>query len=163
MSGSHSQTQIAATPEKVFAVLSDPRTYPEWLVGAEVIRRVDAAWPVPGSQFHHRIGFGPLTVAGSTTVREIDPPRVLSLGAGMGPLGEASVRFVLTATEGGTTVEVEEEPRNGVMRAAWRVLGPAVTLALWGRNDASLSQLRDYMQARNSGSGSGSGSGSSSG
>ena len=69
-------TRYAAAPiERVFAVVSDPTTYPDWLVGAREIRSVDDDWPQPGSLFHHRVGLvGPLTVADSPEVLEVDAP-----------------------------------------------------------------------------------------
>jgi len=146
MAGSHNQIDIAAAPDVVFDVLADPRTYPEWLVGAQVITSVDDEWPERGAQFHHRIGLGPLRVAGSTTVRNVDPPDTLELAAGMGPFGEVAVRFVVTASPDGSTVEVEEVPRQGLARGAWRVMSTVTNLALWGRNAASLSQLKDVVE-----------------
>lgn len=132
---------IEAPPQRVFDVLVDPRTYPEWLVGAQHIRAVDDAWPAPGAQFHHRIGVGPLTVPGSTSVRRSDAPHELVLAAGMGPFGEASVRFVLEQVGDGTEVTVEEEPVRGPARLLWRGARSLVSAALWGRNAMSLSAL----------------------
>jgi len=45
------ETTIAAPPERVFAALTDPATYPHWLRGCKDIRGVDATWPAPGSAF----------------------------------------------------------------------------------------------------------------
>jgi uncharacterized protein YndB with AHSA1/START domain len=146
MAGSHNQIEIDAPPRTVFDVLADPRTYPEWLVGAQVITSVDDSWPACGAQFHHRVGLGPVRVAGSTTVRALESPQMLELGAGMGPFGEASVRFVVTATSTGSSVEIEELPRKGIARGAWRVMSPVTNLALWGRNAASLAQLKDVVE-----------------
>lgn len=147
MQGSTNQIDIEAPLERVAAVLRDPRTYPEWLVGAQAIRSIDDGWPAVGSKFHHRIGVGPLAVPGSTTVRR-DEPRELVLGAGMGPFGEAKVVFTLEPTAQGVHVTVEEEPRAGAARLAWKVLRPVVTLGLWGRNEVSLESLRDVVLDR---------------
>lgn len=147
MAGSHNEIEIGATPDVVFAVLADPRTYPDWLVGAQVIRSVDGSWPEPGSQFHHRVGFGPAAIPGSTTLTVHQPSETLTLAAGMGPFGEVSVRFVLTPTSSGTAVEVDELPSKGIARGAWRVMSPVTNLALWGRNAVSLALLRDVVEA----------------
>ena len=56
---------VPAPPEAVFAVLSDPETYPEWLAGAQHIRQVDGDFPAPGSQFDHEVG--PTTAPPSRT------------------------------------------------------------------------------------------------
>lgn len=146
MAGSHNQIEIDAPPDLVFQVLADPRTYPDWLVGAQVIRSVDDSWPLPGSQFHHRVGIGPLAFPGSTTLIDLEAPESVTLAAGMGPLGELRVRFVLTRTHRGTSVEVEELPSRGLARGVWRIVAAPTTLALWGRNAASLSLLRDVVE-----------------
>jgi uncharacterized protein YndB with AHSA1/START domain len=142
--------EIPATPEEVFAVLADPATYPDWLVGARRIRAIDEDWPAVGSSFQHTIGWGPARLQGSTSVRRCTPPTELVLGAGMGPLGEATVRFELTASSGGTVVELHELPARGPARWAGRVLGPVVRLGLWGRNAASLGALSNVVARRNS-------------
>lgn len=133
---------IESDRERVFAVLLDPRTYPDWLVGAQSIRSVDARWPATGAKFHHRIGVGPLAVPGSTSVRRVEHGELLELGAGMGVLGEAVVTFRLRATSEGTEVTVQEEPDHGPVRVAWSIASPVMRFGLWGRNAVSLSSLR---------------------
>ena len=54
------QRDIDAPPERVFAVLADPRCYPEWVVGSKEIRAADPGFPAPGTRFHHTVGVGPL-------------------------------------------------------------------------------------------------------
>ena len=147
MQGSANAIEIAASVEDVAQVLRDPSTYPDWLVGAQTIRSVDENWPAVGSKFHHRIGVGRLTIPGSTSVLN-DGPTQLALGAGMGPFGEATVRFTLEADHGATRLTLEEEPRRGPARCAWALLRPLVNIALWGRNQASLASLRDVVQER---------------
>ena len=141
LDGSQNDVDIEASPERVFEVLLDPTTYPRWFVGAQSIRAVDPDWPAVGSKFHHRIGVGPLTIRGSTSVLRNDRPSELMLGAGLGPLGEATVRFTVEPHGGRSRVTVEEEPRNGLLRVAWGVLRPVIHLGLWGRNAVSLSSL----------------------
>ena len=68
------------------------------------------------------------------------------LSAGMGPFGEAEVRFELEAAPGGTLVRFEELPARGAARLVWRFAKPAVTLALWGRNAASMSALAEVVR-----------------
>jgi uncharacterized protein YndB with AHSA1/START domain len=147
-SSSTTSELIEASPEQVFAVLVDPTTYPHWLVGARRIRGVDRHWPEVGSSFRHSIGFGPARVAGSTSVRRCREPEELVLAAGMGPLGEASVRFELEPAPEGTLVRLEEEPARGPVRGAWRLARPLVQLGLWGRNAASLEALARVVQSQ---------------
>lgn len=130
--------------DEVFDLLCDAAHYPEWLVGAQHIRSVDTNWPRPGASFLHRIGLGPLTVPGSTTVRAAERPHRLTLAAGMGPLGEATVDFELTSDgDGRTFVTMEEKPARGPMRLGWKVATPALRMLLWGRNEASMRTFAD--------------------
>ena len=138
---STSSVVIEAPPDRVFDVLVDPVTYPDWLVGAQRIKAVDDNWPTVGSRFRHRIGFGPVGVSGSTSVRRCDRPHELCLAAGMGPFGEAAVRFVLAGAPGGTEVLLQEEPAKGLARVSWRLWRSGVSAALWGRNVVSLAAL----------------------
>jgi uncharacterized protein YndB with AHSA1/START domain len=139
---------IEADPEQVFSVLVDPATYPQWLVGAQTIRGVDADWPRIGSSFQHTIGWGPARVPGSTSVRRCRSPEELILSAGMGPLGEASVRFELERSADGTIVRLEELPVKGAVRAMWHLARPIVVAGLWGRNAASLGALAEIVCGR---------------
>jgi uncharacterized protein YndB with AHSA1/START domain len=135
-------SHIDARPGDVFDALVEPRTYPSWLIGAQDIRSVDDAWPAPGSRFHHRVGVGgPLTVADSTEVLEIDPPTLLRLRVRARPLGRGEVTFRLHGLEGGQTcVELEEHPVGAL---AWaRVLLDVPTAV---RNRRSLQALGDHL------------------
>jgi uncharacterized protein YndB with AHSA1/START domain len=145
---SHNALPINASPEAVFDVLTDPTTYPEWLVGAQRIDHVQDDWPAPGSKFFHRIGAGPAVVLGSTTVRSLEAPHRLDLAAGMGPLGEAAVWFRIEPTDDGCIVSIEEVPRRGLARAAWRIGTPLVIASLWGRNALSLQSLAELVESR---------------
>ena len=102
------EDQFAVTPERVFAVLSDPESYADWVVGSHSIRDADPDWPAVGTRFHHRVGAGPLTVNDHTEVLEADPPRRLVLRARARPLGTAKVELVLEPRDGGTHVTMTE-------------------------------------------------------
>jgi uncharacterized protein YndB with AHSA1/START domain len=140
--------------ERVFDALVDPEGYPSWLVGAQAIRSVDADWPAPGSTFRHVIGVPPLLVPGSSTVRVLTPPTELVLGAGMGFLGEATVRFRLSEdAAGGTVVRVDERFVAGPVGWSWRLARPLLRPLVWGRNAVSLESLRDRLHADPDGAG----------
>ena len=141
MSSSTNSVVLELSSDAAFRLVCDPTLYPRWLVGAQEIRRIDADWPAAGSKFAHRIGIGPLAIPGSTTVRQLDAPRVLELAAGMGVLGESKVRFELVPTKDGTEVRIVETPRKGLAALASKLLTPLVRGALWGRNQASLEEL----------------------
>ena len=141
MSSSRNSQRIQAPVARVFEQLLDATSYPEWLVGAQAITHVDEHWPSVGASFHHRIGAGPLRVPGSTTIAELVPDRTLVLRAGMGPLGEAEVRFALEPDGAETVIEMEERPTHGVVKLTDRMTGPVVPMMLWGRNHVSMDQF----------------------
>ena len=145
---STNSTVIELPIDEVFALVTDVSSYPEWLVGAQEIRHVDADWPAVGTSFVHRIGFGPVRVPGSTTVREVERPSCFVLSAGMGPLGEATVRFELRTVGAGTEVTVLEQPAAGLARLGWKLVRPLVFSLLWGRNELSLSKLSHLAEHR---------------
>jgi uncharacterized protein YndB with AHSA1/START domain len=132
---------LSASPADVYAALIDPRTYPEWLVGAKEIRAVDESWPEIGSRFYHRVGlFGPLTIADSTESLGTEPERRLSLEARARPAGRARVDFDLAESGAGTVVTMHEHPL-GLLAPAGPLLDPVTAL----RNQKSLRQLERYL------------------
>ena len=129
----------------LFAHLADPLTYPNWLVGAQRIRSVDDDWPRPGSQFHHRVGVGPLTLDDDTTVVSVSTPDELVLRASLGPLGTALIRFTLEGSTP-TTVYFDEAPDSGLLKLIGRTIGRwALKPTAWGRNEASLRRLSELL------------------
>ena len=108
---------IPATPDEVFAVLADARTYQHWVVGCDDIRAVEGEWPAVGSRFFHTVGVGPLKTKDNTKVLEVDAPRRLVLEARARPAGIAKVIFELRPVGGGTEVEIDEYPIRGVAKS----------------------------------------------
>src|SRR5215207_5710419 len=106
-------SQVAASPDRVFAVLADGWTYEHWVVGCKRIRDVDASWPAPGATFHHSVGLGPITVRDTTTVIESEGGRRIVLRARARPAGVARVEIDLAERDGGTEVTVRERPVSG--------------------------------------------------
>ncbi|WP_181779730.1 SRPBCC family protein [Pseudonocardia pini] len=51
--------RIPASPERVFAVLSDGWSYPLWVVGVTHMRAVDQGYPAVGTRLHHSVGTWP--------------------------------------------------------------------------------------------------------
>jgi uncharacterized protein YndB with AHSA1/START domain len=125
-------------PERVFAVLSDPATYPRWVVGSDAIRAIDADWPAPGSRFHHRVGIGPLKIDDDTEVLEIAPPRRLVLHARARPLITARVVFELAEDDGGTRVTMIETPGDPISHL---VHNPLTDPLVAKRNQETLRRL----------------------
>ncbi|MCC6434263.1 MAG: SRPBCC family protein [Acidimicrobiales bacterium] len=135
--------EFAAPVETVFAVLTDPTTYPSWLIGAADIRSIDRSWPAPGSRFHHRVGVGPFTLADSTEVLEIEPDRMLRLAVRARPLIAAVATFRLIGEPGRSVVTLEEEPSHRIIGNLVRpVLDPLTHL----RNQRSLRHLVELVE-----------------
>jgi uncharacterized protein YndB with AHSA1/START domain len=131
---------IAASPERVFAVLSDPDSYGYWVVGSDTIRDADAAWPALGTRFHHRVGFGPLKINDHTEVLAVDAPHRLQLKAKARPLGTARVTLTLERRGGGTLVTMVEDAGDPLTRL---VFNPLTHLLVRGRNAESLRRLEE--------------------
>ena len=130
--------------EVVFAALTTPETYPQWLLGCQDIRAVDDGWPAARTRFHHRVGLiGPLTVADSTKVLEVDEPGRLVLEVRARPFGRGQVTFTLQVTsDGGTLLTIDEVP-IGLLAPLRPVLDP-VTVR---RNEKSLGDLAAFLDA----------------
>ncbi len=133
------EDQFAVPPERVFAVLSDPESYADWVVGSHSIRDADPDWPAVGARFHHRVGVGWLTVNDHTEVLEAAPPRRIVLRARALPLGTATVEIVLAPRAGGTHVTMTEVAGDPLSKLALnRLTDPLVH----HRNRESLRRLR---------------------
>ena len=141
---------IPATPEDVFAVLADARTYEHWVVGCDDIRAVEGDWPAVGSRFFHTVGVGPIKTSDNTKVLEVDPPRRLVLEARARPAGVAKVIFDLRPVEGGTATEVEidEYPIKGIAKV---IDNPIQEGLIKARNVETLRRLeKQVLQRRGS-------------
>jgi uncharacterized protein YndB with AHSA1/START domain len=136
---------IPASPERVFAVLSDPDAYGHWVVGSDVVRDADETWPEVGSRFHHRVGVGPLKVNDHTEVVAMEPARRLKLHAKARPLGTAKVELDLERRGGGTLVTMVEDPGDPLTRL---LFNPLTHFLVRRRNDESLRRLEALATAR---------------
>jgi NAD(P)-dependent dehydrogenase (short-subunit alcohol dehydrogenase family)/uncharacterized protein YndB with AHSA1/START domain len=138
------RVHIHATPEEVFAILSDPECYPRWVVGADKIRDYDEEFPEVGSRFHHKVGPGPVNIRDHTEVTELDPPRRLVLKAKARPLGTATIALDLEESEEGTEVLMEETPGDRLTSVF--VGNPVADTALRVRNAEALSRLKRLVE-----------------
>jgi uncharacterized protein YndB with AHSA1/START domain len=136
---------IDATPDEVFAVLADARTYEHWVVGCDDIRAVEGDWPAVGSRFFHTVGVGPIKTKDNTKVLEVEPGRKLVLEARARPAGIAKVTFTLTPVEGGTEVEIDEYPIRGVAKV---IDNPLQDGLIKVRNVETLRRLDKQVQQR---------------
>jgi uncharacterized protein YndB with AHSA1/START domain len=134
------EATLPASAEAIYAVLSDPETYPDWLVGAEHMRAVDADFPNPGSAFHHSVGAGPVTVDDQTEALDAEQDRFLLLRVHAGPF-QAEVEFRLVPKgPNETLVRFTEQPSG-----PFGLITPVLRPTLHARNVASLKQLRDLL------------------
>ncbi|HEX6152073.1 MAG TPA: SDR family NAD(P)-dependent oxidoreductase [Solirubrobacterales bacterium] len=138
------RVHIHATPEEVFAVLSDPENYPKWVVGADKIRDYDEEFPEVGSRFHHEVGPGPVNVRDHSEVLEVDAPRRLVLKAKARPLGTATIALDLEESEGGTELLMEETPGDRLTSVF--AGNPVADTALRVRNAEALSRLKRLVE-----------------
>jgi uncharacterized protein YndB with AHSA1/START domain len=127
-----------------FAALTEPATYPHWLVGADTIRDVDATWPNPGSRFHHIVGFGPLKVPDHSEVLALEPGSLLRLRVKARPFVSAVATFEVYGDDQRCVVTLHEVPTVHPLNTAVRlVLDPSLHL----RNQRSLDRLASYLGA----------------
>src|SRR5436309_139355 len=104
---------VQRSPEQVWSVLADGTAYADWVVGTSEIRDVDDGWPAVGSALHYTVGFGPLGLRGTTTVRSATPGRAIGLEADAGPLGTARIAIELLDWGEDTVVVLDEHPLRG--------------------------------------------------
>ncbi|MDQ4071056.1 MAG: SRPBCC family protein [Actinomycetota bacterium] len=139
------RTVIDAPARTVFAVLSDPRTYDEFVVGTKRIRRFEPPWPEVGSVFHHTLGVGPLILRDLTCVAEVEDGHRLVLRAQMRPFAVNKVSFGLRPDGERTEVEVEEYAIEGPVAAVWN---PVLDGLMWLRNQEMLRRLKKVAERR---------------
>lgn len=142
LSPSEVRTEVPAPPERVWDVISDPTTYPDWLVGAQRIRSVDPSFPRPGSEFQHSVGpTKGATVDDATAATEADAPHRLGLEVHAGPF-QADVELLVLPSPQGSEIRFSERPRG-----AWTALTPVLRPVLHARNAESLRRLTNLLAA----------------
>ncbi len=107
------QVLVNASPDDVWAVLSDGWSYAEWVVGTTEVRDVDETWPAVGSKLHYTIGRAPLRIENHSTVRVLEPGRRIELEAHAPPVGSARVAVQLIPWGEETLVIFDEHPLRG--------------------------------------------------
>jgi uncharacterized protein YndB with AHSA1/START domain len=134
---------LSAPPDTVFDILAEPRTYPDWLVGAEHMRAVDPEFPRQGAEFQHSVGpTKGLTVDDKTKSLGAVEDHRLALEVHAGPF-VARVDFELLPEPGGRTrVRFSERPLG-----VFAPLTPLLRPTLHARNSASLDRLERLVAA----------------
>jgi hypothetical protein len=131
---------ISATPQEVFELLSDARTYSHWVVGSREIHAVDTDWPAVDAAFDHSVGRRPLVIRDHTSVAGVLSPVMLELRAKARPFGVARVLFHLQPEGNGTRVTMIEEPANRLLAV---MIGPIGHGLIKLRNVETLRRLKD--------------------
>ena len=141
---SNNEVTVDAPPSVVWSVLADPPTYEYWVVGNKKVRRHDDDWPEPGSVFHHKVGFGPISIADKSVSLEAEPLRRLVLQVRALPVGTGIVTFELEPSGAGTKVTMGEAAESGPAK----LLAPVVNRLAWLRNAETLRRLRRCAEER---------------
>ncbi|WP_210649897.1 SRPBCC family protein [Nocardioides sp. SYSU D00065] len=136
---------IAASPERVWEVLSDGWLYPLFVVGASRMRDVDEAWPAVGSMLHHSVGTWPLLIDDTTEVLEMEERRRLLLLARGWPAGQAHVDISLRPEGDSTVVTITEDATAG---PGTLVPKPLRDVQLHARNVETLRRLAFVVEGR---------------
>lgn len=136
---------VRASPEAVFDVLADPRSYAYWVVGSDEIRDADGNWPAPGTRFRHTVKVGPLRLKDHSEVEDVRPGQLLQLKVKGRPLGTARVKIELERADGGTRVTIVEDPGD---TASALFFTPLTHLLVRTRNLRSLDRLAELAEGR---------------
>ena len=135
------EKSMPASAPKVFDVISEPTTYPQWLTGAKRIRRVDNDFPRPASEFEHEVGAGPITVKDTTEVEEVRPDHMLEMIVRARPFLVARVKFeVFAENDHSSRLRLSETP-IGFYRFFAVLINPFIK----ARNTRSINRLADYL------------------
>ena len=126
------------TPEAIFDVLRDGRSYGDWVVGTRTIRRVEPGWPEPGTNLHYTIGYRPLRKDDKTTSLAYDANARLELEAHAWPAGTARITITAEPRDGGTVVSIDEYPARGPAKL---LRNPGTDLLIKTRNVETLRRL----------------------
>lgn len=140
---SYTCRRIAASPDQVFALLADPTSYPQWLIGASEIRDHDPRWPAAGSTFDHLVGVKPFVLADSTKVLAVEPGRSLQLHVRARPFVSAIVTFTITGGPDDSVICMEEEP---AIRTVGNAVRPLLDPVIHVRNHRSLRRLARLLE-----------------
>lgn len=138
MRDSRATRRTKATPEQVWAVLSDGYRYAEWVQGTKEVRAVDRGFPAPGTRLHYTVGVAFLTHKGETEVLSCAPGRELELEIHMWPAGSVRVHIGIDPNQGGSVVTLDEHPLRGLVGV---LHGPLSRLGFAVRTESMLPDL----------------------
>ncbi|MDV5144027.1 SRPBCC family protein [Streptomyces sp. SBC-4] len=139
---------IRRPPGAVWAVLSEPTRYAEWVVGPSESMPLDHAWPDVGSRLRYTVPLGPWSAEGVTTVRHRESGKELELEAAFKALGTARIFLQLRPWGEETLVVCDEHPLRGV---GGTLHNPAVEVLLQLRHRGMLARLAKLVEQDHAG------------
>jgi uncharacterized protein YndB with AHSA1/START domain len=130
--------ELPATPEKVWAVLSDFSRFPDWFVMHAAFITEPPAEPTPGSSFRQRVKIMGMPGEVTWTIGAVDAPTGVQM-SGAGPMGiQLHAGFALTATADGSSVTCHMEFTGGLLNGP---LGASVEKEATKNTRESLARL----------------------
>ena len=129
----HWREEIAAPPERVFAVMADPDSFGKWMPGFVRIERLTPPPTGVGTRFRETRKMMGREATEEFEVTAFEPPRVLGLSCdgkkGSSGSGEFRFRYMLAPGGPGTilTVDGEVGGLTGCMGWCMFLLGPLMT------------------------------------
>ncbi len=134
---SHAEIEVAASPEIVWAVLSDIDNWPSW--NPDVKQASLAGSLAPGVQFRWKAG--PATI--TSTIQSVEPPRVIAWTGKT--FGINAVHVYRLEPQGDTTVVKSDESWDGWIVRLFR--GP-MTKTLQKSTESGLEHLKTEAERR---------------
>jgi hypothetical protein len=107
------ETEIAAAPADVAAVMFDPQREPEWMSAIKQVEIVDAALQ-PGARVRRTASFMGRDIGWTTEVEAVHFPHVLKLKIADGPF-TGTVSYQIQRSAGGSMVRIHNEGRTTML------------------------------------------------
>jgi hypothetical protein len=138
------ERQVSATPERIFAVLTDAVMLPAWVIGVTHLQRADPDWPQVGTRIERALGAWPLTISAITVSEGYEPLQLLRLRRRVPRWPDFLAEVAVLPTADGSRVRI--------VAASARRAVPGVDTVLADlrrrRVDRSLARLADIAESR---------------
>jgi carbon monoxide dehydrogenase subunit G len=135
------QTQIAAPPDKVYAVLASIKRFNEFSPWAEMDPNTKFAFEGPEAGAGQKMSWESAKLGnGSMTITEAVPDRRVGSALDFGPMGTATASFELAPTDKGTAVTWGFKQELGYPIARW--FGPMMDRWVGGDFERGLAKLK---------------------
>ena len=135
------ETEIAASPADIAAVMFDPQREPEWMPAVKTVEVIDPALQ-PGARVKRTASFMGTDFSWTTEVEAVHFPHVLTLRIADGPF-TGVISYNIQRSAGGSVVRVRnagETTKLGFVPAS--MIEPPMRAAI----DASLGRLKNIVE-----------------